>query len=220
MATIWRWNIAQSAERKWWQRYLKNKNVNEYLSWKKKYWQDFLTQCQPYFNLLSADASILDAGCGPSGIFIQFPQHAVTAFDPLLDAYEKDLPHFKKDNYPNVSFITSSIEKFSANKKYDYIFCLNAINHVQDIQKGYDKLIEYLRPNGILIVSIDAHNYSFFKFLFKLLPGDILHPHQYNVTEYNQFITNRGLQILATKKLKHEFFFDYYVQIAQKKSNA
>jgi 2-polyprenyl-6-hydroxyphenyl methylase/3-demethylubiquinone-9 3-methyltransferase len=191
MATIWRWNIAQSAERKWWQRYLKNKNVNEYLSWKKKYWQDFLTQCQPYFNLLSADASILDAGCGPSGIFIQFPQHAVTAFDPLLDAYEKD-----------------------------YIFCLNAINHVQDIQKGYDKLIEYLRPNGILIVSIDAHNYSFFKFLFKSLPGDILHPHQYNVTKYNQFITNRGLQILATKKLRHEFFFDYYVQIAQKKSNA
>lgn len=32
MAGKWRWNAAQFAERKWWQNYLKTKEVSEYLS--------------------------------------------------------------------------------------------------------------------------------------------------------------------------------------------
>ena len=35
MSGKWRWQTAQYAERKWWQNYLKHKNVQEYLVWKK-----------------------------------------------------------------------------------------------------------------------------------------------------------------------------------------
>jgi 2-polyprenyl-3-methyl-5-hydroxy-6-metoxy-1,4-benzoquinol methylase len=215
MATNFRWKIAQSAERKWWKNYLKNKNVEEYLAWKKNYWQTIVAHCQPYVSIDNTD-KILDAGCGPAGIFILFDNNTVTAFDPLLDTYEKDLPHFKKSFYTNVQFVNAGIENFTSTQQYDYIFCLNAINHVQDIEKGYDVLCNYLKPNGILIVSIDAHNYNLFKTIFKHLPGDVLHPHQYNLAEYNQFIIKRGLQLLSTKNIKQEFFFDHYLQIAQK----
>jgi 2-polyprenyl-3-methyl-5-hydroxy-6-metoxy-1,4-benzoquinol methylase len=215
MASNFRWQIAQQAERKWWKNYLKNKNVAEYIAWKKNYWQTIIEHCQPHINIQPTD-TILDAGCGPAGIFIVFNDNAVTAFDSLLDTYEKDLPHFKKSNYPQVQFVNAGIENFSSTTQYDTIFCLNAINHVQDINKGYDVLCQYLKPGGTMVVSIDAHNYNIFKTIFKLLPGDVLHPHQYNLAEYNKFITTRGLQLLNTKNIKHEFFFDHYIQIAKK----
>jgi 2-polyprenyl-3-methyl-5-hydroxy-6-metoxy-1,4-benzoquinol methylase len=216
MASNLRWRIAQYAERRWWKNYLKKKSVPEYLAWKKKYWQDLLSKCSPELEIPS-NASILDAGCGPAGIFIAMPNDVSTsAFDPLLDNYETDLPHFKKEMYPSVQFITSDIENFSSEKKYDIIFCMNAINHVQDIEKAYSVLCDALAPKGKMIITIDAHNHEFLKKIFKALPGDILHPHQYNLQEYENFLTQRGLVMQKTIHLKHEFFFDHYLQIAQK----
>lgn len=211
----WRWNIAQFAERRWWQSYLKNKDVQEYLSWKKKYWQKILDLCKPYLTIASTDV-ILDAGCGPAGMFMLFPDHKTIAFDPLLDRYESDIPHFKKKFYPNTEFVSAGLEDFIAPQQVDKIFCMNAINHVQDIELSFDKLVSFGKHGSYLIITIDAHNHSFFKHVFRLLPGDILHPHQYDLKEYQSLITNRGYNMLASIHVKHEFFFDHYILIAQK----
>jgi 2-polyprenyl-6-hydroxyphenyl methylase/3-demethylubiquinone-9 3-methyltransferase len=78
-------------------------------------------------------------------------------------------------------------------------------------------LIELAKPNAFVIVTIDAHNYSFFKKIFRLLPGDILHPHQYDLNEYEKFLTSRNCDLIKSIHLKQEFFFDHYMLIAQKK---
>ena len=39
-----RWKIAQAAEIRWWQRYLKNKPTADYAAWKRQYWRDLLTE--------------------------------------------------------------------------------------------------------------------------------------------------------------------------------
>jgi 2-polyprenyl-3-methyl-5-hydroxy-6-metoxy-1,4-benzoquinol methylase len=214
MAHKFRWQVAQAAERKWWQNYLKNKDVPTYLDWKKKYWIDLLKTCE--INLADLqNKSVLDAGCGPAGIFIALKDSIVTAFDPLLDAYKEDLPVFNTVKYPHATFITSSIESFTRNQKFDYIFCMNAINHVADIAKSYEILCSMLQPNGIIVVSIDAHNYNFFKTIFKAIPGDILHPHQYNLKEYESFLTQSNCEMVTTVELKKELFFNHYVQVAK-----
>ncbi|MEZ5046607.1 MAG: class I SAM-dependent methyltransferase [Chitinophagaceae bacterium] len=215
MAGLWRWKAAQFAERKWWQQYLKNKDVSEYLVWKKAYWNTLIDKTKPYLQIKPSDV-LLDAGCGPAGIFMAFPNHQITAFDPLLDHYEEELNHFSKSQYPQVEFVTSSIEDFKAHTQYDVIFCMNAINHVQHIGQSIDILIHALKPNGTLLITIDAHNMSFFKTLFRLLPGDILHPHQYDLNEYELMIRTRNCTMLHALKLKHEFFFDHYMLIARK----
>ncbi|MBK6820128.1 MAG: methyltransferase domain-containing protein [Bacteroidetes bacterium] len=211
----WRWNAAQFAERKWWQNYLKNKDIPGYLSWKKEYWQNLLKKCTHYFSIHSED-SILDAGCGPAGMFMLFENNKTVAFDPLIDVYETDLPHFKKNMYPYVHFVNSGLEDFTSTEKFDILFCMNAINHVHDIEKSFDHLIAYANPDAHIIVTIDAHNHSTFKHLFRLLPGDILHPHQYDLNEYQQMLIQRGCEILGTELLKHEFFFDHYLLVAKK----
>lgn len=209
-----KWNLAQKAELKWWENYLKGKDVEQYHTWKKQYWQKLLDIIEPTCPV-KPGMDVLDAGCGPAGIFMNLSLCNVDAVDPLVDEYEKNLAHFKRSNYPNTQFFSLPIEKYSTTKKYDVIFCMNAINHVSDINFSYDLLAGMVKPGGKLVVTIDAHNHAFFKYLFRAVPGDILHPHQYDLKEYEHFITDRGFKMIQTEKLKHEFFFDHYMQVGE-----
>jgi 2-polyprenyl-6-hydroxyphenyl methylase/3-demethylubiquinone-9 3-methyltransferase len=212
----WRWKLAQKLEIRWWQHYLKDKTPAQYLQQKRLYWDRVLGQLDLSF---TAQDQILDAGCGPAGIFIALPQYQVDAVDPLLRKYQDALGHFNPDNYPNVSFHNAKLEDYQTEKKYNKIFCLNAINHVQDLEQCLDNLTDLLAKEGQLILSVDAHNFKFFKYLFRLIPGDALHPHQYDILEYKKMLIDRGYQIEHTINLKQQFFFDYYVLIVQKRKS-
>ena len=211
-----RWKIAQAAEIRWWQGYLKNKPTTDYAVWKTKYWQDLLAEIG--LNHKNTEGGkILDAGCGPAGIFMIFKNQDVDALDPLLGEYEAKLPHFRTKNYPNVQFFSQPLESFSDKKDvYDTVFCLNAINHVADLQRAFDVLVDATKSGGTLVVSIDAHNYGFLKTIFQALPGDVLHPHQFDLAEYSAMLTSRGCRIERTLLKKTEFIFNYYVLVATK----
>lgn len=208
-----KWKIAQAAEIWWWNNYLKNKPKDTYLQQKKAYWHRFLNHAQL---TISAKEKILDAGCGPAGIFSILPNNEVDALDPLLDQYEYQLPHFSKVDYPNVRFICVPLESFETENQYDFIFCLNAINHVRDIELALDKLISTLKPGGKLALSIDVHKSQIFKALFRLIPADALHPHQYNLKEYTAMLEKRRLTVTKTVILKTGWIFDYSLLIAHK----
>jgi len=209
-----RWKIAQAAEIRWWQNYLNKKPKADYLSWKKDYWQTLLEKCE--LNFSNKKEKVLDAGCGPAGMFMVLSNQDVDAMDPLLDDYETKLEHFSKEDYPNVRFFNSPLETFSPSEKYDTVFCLNAINHVSDLDLCFDQLINFTKEGGTLVVSIDAHNYSFFKNIFRVLPGDILHPHQYDLKEYQQMMLKRGCTIEKTILYNEEFFFNYFILVCKK----
>lgn len=207
-----RWKIAQAAEIRWWQNYLNKKPKADYLKWKKAYWKTLLEKTEL---VLAPKERVLDAGCGPAGIFMAFDHQEVEAMDPLLDQYSEKLDHFKKSDYPEVKFYAEPLETFQPDAPYDKVFCLNAINHVADLSLCFDRLVQFTKPGGTLIVSIDAHNYWGFKKIFRLLPGDILHPHQYDLQEYQQMLMDRDCKIENTILYKKEFFFDYYIIIAK-----
>jgi 2-polyprenyl-6-hydroxyphenyl methylase/3-demethylubiquinone-9 3-methyltransferase len=209
-----RWSIAQNLEVRWWQRYLSDKNPEEYLVWKTNYWNGLLAELGANIPDLKGK-TVLDAGCGPAGIFLSLPNSEVTAIDPLLDAYAA-LPHFKPERLSHVKFVKTPLELFQPAEKYDVVFCLNAINHVSDIGKAYDALVAAVKPGGTLVVSIDAHNHGLLKHIFRALPGDALHPHQYDLAEYGEFLTERGCKILTSLRKDKGFIFDYYVQVARK----
>lgn len=208
-----KWKIAQWAEIRWWKRYLKEKDPTEYKSWKTQYWREFIASILPDLSL-NPDSKILDIGCGPAGIFTIFDQYDVTAVDPLLDRYETDLTYFAPKDYPYATFVNAPLEEFKPTEPFDLVCCLNAINHVADLDQSLEQLIQCIAPEGKLLYSIDAHNHAFFKHLFRLLPGDILHPHQYDLQEYEKMLTDRGLTIEKTIQQDDGFFFDYYLILA------
>ncbi len=208
-----RWKIAQAAEIRWWQQYLRKQEPEVYLHNKRAYWHRVLQQIDFY---PQPGSQVLDAGCGPAGIFMVLEELKVDALDPLLAAYEERLAHFNRARYPQVNFIQEPLENLDAQAKYDAIFCLNAINHVADIERAMDALVTALKPGGQLLLSIDAHNFVFLKKIFQLLPGDILHPHQYDLEEYRSLLTSRGLSIQQEVLLKKGGIFDYHLLLAEK----
>ena len=208
-----RWKIAQALEIRWWQRYLKNKTTTDYIAAKNSYWYRFLQQLELKTR---PDERILDAGCGPAGIFIILNEWVVDAVDPLLANYEQALPHFKKAAYPNVQFFQQPLEDFIITKPYNRVFCLNAINHVADLNKCLDKIIAATVPDGQLIVSVDVHKSKFLKAIFRAIPGDVLHPHQHGLEDYVKMLKQRGCKVVKTVCLKSGRIFDYVGLVVEK----
>lgn len=223
---------------------MSDKSKQDYLSWKRNYWQHLLSFISNEVKIDSAK-SIADLGCGPAGIFIclTYPRPLsvktesgaetrktitlipvegrqasimITAVDPLIDDYEKQLPFFKKSDYPNTTFIKSTIEEFNPSQKFDLVFCMNAINHVNDIEKGFETLKRVCADSGRIVISVDAHNYSFLKYLFRLLPGDVLHPHQYSLKEYKNMLAKDGWKVSVPYLVKEGGLFNHYVLIGKR----
>lgn len=209
------WKIAQSAELRWWRSYLKDKEIEEYKREKIAYWEKVLLPLHAEIPSFSG-LDVLDAGCGPAGVFMSLNQSMVDAVDPLLEEYHHQLKHFDKGDYPWVRFFESPIEKFELQKQYDVVFCLNAINHVADIELCYQKLNDWVKPGGFLVISIDAHTIPGLKYVFRWLPGDILHPHQFDSQDYRGFLYSQKLQIISEYLLNKGWIFNHTLQIAKK----
>ena len=204
-----KWKLAQAIEVKWWNHYLRNKDKSTYYSWKKSYWLGFLETIG--YKLPDHPIKIMDAGSGPAGIFTILDRYEVVAVDPLLEKYKTQLGLFDPADYPYARFVTSTIESIQMDQQFDTIFCLNCINHVNSIQSSLRNLFNALKPGGKLILSTDAHNSNLLKSIFQIIPGDVLHPHQYNIEAYQQFVNNAGFQINKTMKIKSEIIFGYWV---------
>ncbi len=207
------WRLAQWLEIRWWKRYLSNKEVQPYLDQKRIYWQKIINSLGLRFD---HNSKILDAGCGPAGIFILFEDQEIVAIDPLLDAY-KELPHFNQKDYPKVTFKSVPIESFDSPDSFDWVCCLNAINHVEDWDKGLDILSGVVKTDGQLLLGIDVHNRSWLKWIFRQFPGDLLHPHQHDRQDYLEALRQRGWIIKKEYTWKKGFIFDYWLLVAQLK---
>jgi 2-polyprenyl-6-hydroxyphenyl methylase/3-demethylubiquinone-9 3-methyltransferase len=215
MAETFKWRIAQGLEIRWWKRYLRGKDVEAYLDWKRNYWKRFLDPLGDDL-LLDEGAAILDAGCGPAGVFVILDGFDVTAVDPLLDRYAAELPHFDPAKHPGVRFVTDTIERFEGNGKFRTIFCLNAINHVRELDTALDNLFHLLAEDGKLVLSVDCHRYGLLKKLFRLFPGDALHPHQHDLADYRKMIGARGGKVIREVLSRPGHIFDYHVLVVEK----
>jgi 2-polyprenyl-6-hydroxyphenyl methylase/3-demethylubiquinone-9 3-methyltransferase len=208
-----RWKIAQFVELFWWKRYLGKKDHREYSNWKRTYWEEFLAR----LNLGSLENSrIMDVGCGPAGINTVLSQSKeLVAIDPLLDSY-MTLDYFDASEYPWVEYHSKSLENFDSEKRFDMIFCINAINHVANIEVAFEKLIKLLHTDGTLILSSDVHRFPWLKTLFRIFPGDILHPQQHDLNDYLRLIKRKNCKTFRNFRMKRELIFDYQVFIIKK----
>ncbi|MEM9835884.1 MAG: class I SAM-dependent methyltransferase [Bacteroidota bacterium] len=208
MQTSLRWRLAQFLELRWWKHYLKGKSQVDYLADKRSYWKKVLQQLA---YAPKENDRVLDAGCGPAGIFILLhDQQRVTALDPLLDDYATALTVFDPKDYPEVHFTNASIEKAILDQApFDVIYCFNAINHVNDWSLALDQLTAWSAPNTVLILASDVHRHPWLLPIFRALPGDALHPHQHRAEDYRKALIERGWTIVNEQLLRRELIFDY-----------
>lgn len=211
----WKWRLAQSLEIRWWKRYLTGKDKASYYHWKKSYWTNTLRSISEFLPTLS-NLKIADVGSGPAGVFTILDQNSVDAVDPLIESYKLNISIFDPNDFPWVNFENTDLENWTPENKFDIIFCLNSINHVENIYLGYRNLQKALKPGGILVISTDAHRWRFLKWIFKLLPGDMLHPQQFDLADYRRMLNKENLTIHGEICLHKGVIFSHYVQVAKK----
>jgi 2-polyprenyl-6-hydroxyphenyl methylase/3-demethylubiquinone-9 3-methyltransferase len=141
-------------------------------------------------------------------------EHHVDAIDPLLKEYDA-LSHFDRRVYPHVAFTESKLEDFYKQNEYDMVFCLNAINHVENLQQAITNLSDSLKNDGILYLSVDVHRYSILKYLLQIVPADILHPHQLLLKDYISALEKENLKVERVVKIKSAGIFDYHLIAAK-----
>jgi 2-polyprenyl-6-hydroxyphenyl methylase/3-demethylubiquinone-9 3-methyltransferase len=211
--TTIRWRVAQYLERRWWRRYLRGKSPGDYLADKRSYWAKTLDELdwEPV-----PGRRVLDAGCGPAGVFILLhDQEQVTALDPLLDSYEKDLKVFRQVDYPLVQFRQQALEKgLVGEEAFDAIYCFNAINHVDDWDKALDALTAHARIGTRMVLTSDVHRHRWLLPIFRALPGDALHPQQHGPEAYRDALKARGWRVEWEDVLRREAIFDYTAWVA------
>ena len=121
----------------------------------------------------------------------------------------------KSLNYPWTTFKRLGLEELDIKNHFDYVFCLNVINHVKDIDRALDNLVNATKSGATLVLSIDVHRYNSLKKIFQFLPGDVLHPHQYNLTDYKAMLEKRDCHLLQSHCLKSGNIFDYWILVAR-----
>lgn len=209
----WKWRLAQWAEIRWWKNYLGAKEMDIYLQKKKQYWKEVLLKLHLS---IDTDATVLDAGCGPAGIFIVLEKQSVKAIDPLLTQYQLQFPSLFEQYGPNIHFEAIPVESFQSEELFDQVFCFNAINHVDHIELALEKLFGVLKPGGSFCISIDVHRYLLLKKVFQWIPADILHPHQFTLGEYQEMIRRFPVVVTSQICLKPGKIFDYYAILGYK----
>ena len=178
--------------------------MHSYLAWKKSYWSDFIQT-----NQCKIGDHCLDLGCGPAGIFTVLTNKQVTAVDPLLDEYQQSLAHFDRQMYPSTMFIKSKMECLNVDCDYDTIFCLNALNHVDNLEDAIMSMANVMHGKTQAYVSIDVHRAKYLQQVFKWIPADALHPHQLTSDQYKALFLDAGLVVKSTNLIKRGRIFDY-----------
>lgn len=208
-----KWSLAQFLEKKWWTYYLSSKNPDEYLDKKKKYWVKVLQTIEV---MVSPEDTVIDLGCGPAGIFTIFDgKNSAVGVDPLMGYYQKEFKNLF-NQYHHTQFIQSPLETFIPTSESQLVFCLNAINHVQDIDACMMQVKVSGTSNALYIISSDLHRHHWAKKLLQWLPFDMLHPKQMDKRDFEYLIKRHGFAIIRKYTLDSKFLFDYDVYVLRR----
>lgn len=87
-------------------------------------------------------------------------------------------------------------EYFFNDRKFDIIICLNVLEHIRDDQSVLNNLFRLLKPEGMLILLIPAH-----QFLYGAIDSSIDHFRRYDKSEINNRLKKVGFSIIKSRRL-------------------
>ena len=106
---------------------------------------------------ISHNQSILELGCGWGSMSLwiakNYPSSQIIAVSN--SSVQKD--YIDSFNYPNLTVITSDMNDFSTNHKFDRIISIEMFEHMRNWNKLLKNISAWLNVNGLLFIHIFTH---------------------------------------------------------------
>jgi ubiquinone/menaquinone biosynthesis C-methylase UbiE len=129
---------------------------------------------------------ILDIGCGPfGGVFGDIKDLELT----LMDIISTEYLEMDKSLYPIIYGDLSKILP-SDDNVFDFIVCTNAIDHIPDMQHGFNELFRVLQSKGVVFVHVHSRTK---KQLNKA------HVHKVGIERFRSMAESSGFKIIWEK---------------------
>jgi len=143
-------------------------------------------------------STYLDVGCG-GGIFAESAARLpstvkCTAIDPSSTILQIARQHAKKDPSlgPKLEYLNTSIERLS-HPKVDVVTCFEVVEHVDYPSEFLDRLGEFVRPGGWLVMSTIARTWTSWV-TTNLVAEDILRIVPKGTHDWNKYINEDELR--------------------------
>lgn len=152
---------------------------------------------------IKPNSTVLDVGCGSGVLSYLLSKKGckVTGVD-----IDKNRVNFCKKRYPNIKFLQQDILKLDLKDKFDYVLCLDTLEHLNNPEIAVKNLKKHMKPNSKLIIGVPTRIYltlePVFNFIKKLKSPnegfDNTETHRY---VKNSVFTKNGLKIIKNKVL-------------------
>ena len=128
---------------------------------------------------------ILNAGCGSGELscLLAAAGHQVVGMDPD-PTYIQLARERAGDQFPHASFAVASIEDYTGPAGFDAVVCTDVIEHIADDRTAFNKLVEYVRPGGHLLITVPAGQW-----LFGYHDEQLGHYRRYNKRSLRELVT-------------------------------
>jgi len=186
-----RWDIAQNEEKKG--HVIPLADMVDHLYAHKIFVVKFLAALKDDLPL-SGKQRILEIGGGPTCIFLALREGEKYAFDPTYEHLFGLYPTLREiEEYKDVIFISSPIEKAELKGQFDLIFTLNSLDHVAQLKPIVDKIDELLCPSGKLVIVVDCYADSLVSKIMRFFDIDLPHPHHFIAADIAHLFSNYKL---------------------------
>lgn len=145
-------------------------------------------------------SEILEIGCGSGEIAAYLSNFGdVTGVDIAPESFTSSM----QNGFLNV--ITADINSYdtsSMSGKFDFIFALDVLEHIQDDSETMRRAFKMLKRGGWFVVNVPAH-----KFLWSEHDEALHHKRRYHKLEINQKLKDAGFTLVKTSYFVSVAFF-------------
>lgn len=150
---------------------------------------------------IKPNSTVLDVGCGSGVLSHLLSQKGckVTGVD-----IDKNRVNFCKKEYPYITFLQEDILKLNLKERFDYVVCLDTLEHLNNIEIAVKNLKKHMKINGSLIVGVPTRIYLTLEPIFNFIKK-LKHPNEGfdNIGTHHyvkkSVFTKNGLKIIKNK---------------------
>lgn len=110
--------------------------------------------------------SILNAGCGSGELSFLLAEdgHSIEGIEPVreyVDLALAVLPSAPEAIRTRLSFSQNSVESYQSNRKFDVVIATDVLEHIEDADNAFSKLVSLVKPGGRIIITVPAGQWLF-----------------------------------------------------------